>query len=377
MLIRAADPTADTTVWADWGPVYAKDIRVGPSGTVINVPVSVPNPAANFHFRNGVGWVDMGTGRIPRDLGFDAVRGVDLIEAPFLDYATQVFMRRIRSWGRGRPGWEQHVMSFFGGATFVRDALAVPTDAADKDPAINVDLRGRRGPAVQRPEGADFERARSGRLRSRPDVASVTTSMDPTHPASEDQIRRLEAGGSPRVRLLRARLDVICQADGHLTDDPVDVVLVHTDGGGTATHEVRFPDWWVGPVWFRATTPGGLPLKLRVQWGDWVKEPTLDSGQTAAARRPAHDYPAPLLTAPFKAVVTAGLGRVDGAVDINRHWDMVDSRAERRLVRQFRRTYLATFTRTPGEAARSIRHFHRQGRPFDRATPAPPPGPPQ
>lgn len=349
--IRPADVAGganEAVVTLRWGPSFIPPLNVGPGGVVITTPVSVPNPPLSVCFVEGEGWVDIGPGRLPREFAMSTLNGVRLMRSPTPDFGTFVAVDGIRRLMGRSVSWPQAVRTFFGDSDFISDVLAVR-----EAPNTSEDVSEHDGEVVRAVAGGDFSRARIGRGYSRAEAARAITAFEPTHPVSEHQVQRLEAGRDPRPCLLRARLDALYRADGHLGCEPVPVRALDDDVDGVRVG-VALPSWWIGPIWFRVADPAGGLVPLRVEWGRWAKNVLLRPDQTVTARRPTYDYAHPQLVVPHGVGVTAGIGRAAGAADINKNWMTIDSRATAWLLGFTGRNYLEAFGKTASQAVRMI-----------------------
>lgn len=332
-----------------WGPSVIPPVAVGAAGLVITTPVSMPNPPLSVCFVAGDGWVDMGPGALPGVLGLRIVDGVSLMRSPTPDYGTFVAVDGIRRLlGRSAAG-PQAIRRLLGDPPFLDDVLAVL-----EAPNTSEDVRQVHGEPILASTGADFARARTGRGLGRAEAAFAVTTLEPRNPVSEHQIQRLEAGHDPRPYLLRSRLDAVYGADGHLGSEPVPVRAVG-DGGRSVVSEVDHPDWWIGAVWFAVEDTGADSVAIEIEWGNWRKRVLMRAGQAVLARRPQPGYPLPRVTAPRRADVRAGIGRVHGAADINRNWSTTDERATAWLRAFTLRNYLRAFGTTASQVSAAVR----------------------
>jgi transcriptional regulator with XRE-family HTH domain len=159
-------------------------------------------------------------------------------------------------------------------------------------------------PAASRFTGSDFGRLRRHRCYVLDDVAAWATALLPSAPVSVDAIRRFEHGAMPRRRFLRSRLDVVYEAGGWATDETVDV------HGARERFELRFPEFWVGPVWFEvhAVTSTRCCADVRLRQGTRAQALRVAPGARLAAERRRRDAEPYLVTCPPGWTVRAGLG---------------------------------------------------------------------
>lgn len=328
-----------------WGPSYIPPLAVPPEGIVITTPVSMPNPPLSVTFVQGAGWADMGPGELPAALGLVTFDGVALMRSPTPDFGTYVAMDGVRRLLGMSVAWPQALRGLLGDTPFLGDVLAVR-----EAPNTSEDVSESAGEPAPPASGEDFARARIGRGHSRAEAARAVTALQPGHPVSEHQVQRLEAGREPRPILLRSRLDSTYRADGHLACELVPVARLEDDRDGPC-FEVRLPRWWIGPVWFRVARAEEGLVPVRIEWGRWAKDVLMRSDQAVSARRPSVDYPDPRVGLPVGATLTAGVGRAEGAADINKNWLTIDSRATAWLLAFTARNYLEAFGKTAAQAA--------------------------
>ena len=139
-------------------------------------------------------------------------------------------------------------------------------------------------------------------------------------------LRRFEAGlPVSATHLMRPRLDMAYGLGGYTCRVPV-----HLDSTGLYT-EVRFPEYWVGPVCVTATQGAGTGAhrmrEIRFKWGRWRADLLFPSGVSATMHRTStNDEPLQIEQIPWSAFpessipwnVEVSLGYDPEAVDIPR-----------------------------------------------------------
>lgn len=107
-------------------------------------------------------------------------------------------------------------------------------------------------------------------------------------------------------------------------------MLYHGDGrlGVTRSFDssrpigaVRFDNYWVGPIWVQvlAPSPGDVAV-LTLVWGDWRRRQHVQSGHVLSTRKALQDSPPLHFHLPPGWRLSAGLGYVPSALDINHGW---------------------------------------------------------
>jgi transcriptional regulator with XRE-family HTH domain len=305
--------------WAAFGQEVAEPAGAGDRGVFVTTPVSMPNPAVWIRLARP-GWVDFGRGTPPRELGIPilpALAGAQVaggghsaagLVAPHIVerfVADPVFARAVLQFFGDRPDLVTQVFSTRQGWDRVaRISPPVPDPTA--------------GEAA--PGAAMFRRLREARALSLADAAKLATAMFPEQAVHADQVRGVENGRRPRTRYVRARLDAVYRADGHLCRDEVPV----TEGPATSADvrvDVEIPAFWVGPVWFSLVPQGRARTgRVRLEWGSDIKHMVFDGAATISCRRATHDAEHVSLFCPRGWQVTAGMGDRPDARDVNFGW---------------------------------------------------------
>jgi hypothetical protein len=164
-------------------------------------------------------------------------------------------------------------------------------------------------------DGPRYRDLRNGRCFTLHHTASRVTALLPESPVTVDNIRRLEGGAAPRPRLLRSRLDVVFGAGGFTCDERVEV------GGVRPRFVVRFPDYWVGPIWFEFGTDRGGPAEVLIRQGTKSQELWVTPGMTVADERVRSHAEPYIVQCPAGWSLRAGLGARPGVemLDLDRY----------------------------------------------------------
>lgn len=173
--------------------------------------------------------------------------------------------------------------------------------------------------------GEDYHRLREGRCFVLEDVAAWATALLPSAPVTVDTIRRLERGKAPRCLFLRSRLDVVYEAGGYATDEAVDV------RGARERFELRFPEFWVGPVWFEFLSETQQWADAHVRHGVNEQAIRVVPGACVVDERRRRDSESYVIKCPLGWRVRAGLGARQGAPAIDLGPDHVRSAVAARV----------------------------------------------
>jgi len=148
----------------------------------------------------------------------------------------------------------------------------------------------------------------------------------PTAKVTRDQIQSYEEGRKPRgVQFLEGRLDIIYGAHGALTRDEV-APIASADG---RTSRVAFPYFWTGPIWIQMicnATPAVSACEIGLVWRPWQRKVRIRSGQILTTRRTFASENPLVVQHPAGWQVIAGIGRPDGAVNVEDDWTIIDTR---------------------------------------------------
>ena len=291
-------------------------------GFFVTSPVSMPNPPVWVHLREP-GWVDFGQGRIP-----------DMFEVPCFE---AVNVARLSNGGqspvglvdpdvvarfRRDPRFATAVLDLFG----QRPELVRQVFSATEPKTYVADLTVQPPVALHDPrpfDGPALRTLREARGFSQADAAQLATELLPDHPVSDDQVRVLERGGSPRARLLRSRLDSVYGADGLTCVEEVGVT------GGRSPIVVDFPGYWIGPIWVTLVAEGSTPALVQLTFGMHSKQVIARPGTTLTCRRATRTKGSLLVSCPTGWRVRAGVGARPDGRDVNWGWRNVDDLSTR------------------------------------------------
>ena len=166
-------------------------------------------------------------------------------------------------------------------------------------------------------------------------ASKLATELDPRHPPiSRNLIRRVEKDGSlSRGLFLVSRLDAVGRQYGHLVHTQPTVGTVDRVED-RLRYTVRFPVWWIGPVWLRVEgAEGEAHAQVRLTWDHWGVREDVASGETFTGRRTSEGQGPLVVEVPWTWTITAGTGYVHGGFDINRRWRPVDRKAGLEIIR--------------------------------------------
>lgn len=318
----------------DVGP-FRLEFEVPPGdGVFIQSFAFASNPAVHVHLETP-GWVDFGRGLVPNELGVPVVVAVDYaVMGPGAarDPAMSAVTRAVLEERFGRkPGWFEEFKATAGrrvevGRQLLTRTLKAPfgtsADLTADPPATAL--------SAQRWSGDRYARLREARGLSLVDAADLATQLDPGLPhVTKDHVHRLEQGSTPRVPQLIERLDMVYRADGRSCTVQIDAV--HEVRPGHV--EVRFPSYWIGPVWvqFLRAEPGDISV-ARLTWRPWRKHVRLVHDAVVTCRRSVTAAAPLAVDVPQGWRVTAGVGVHPKAIDVNEGWGFVDPTAAKQAL---------------------------------------------
>ncbi|MFL6124811.1 helix-turn-helix domain-containing protein [Actinophytocola sp.] len=373
--MRNQPRNVDQRVVLEFGPFNKTfTIPANSGGLLVHSPTSLPNPPLTVTF-DGEGWADFGRGVIPEtvatELGFTMVAARDVIggHAPMFQplasdegpepHSMLAGIRRAASWFN--VTWSQ-VSAHFGVMRPV-----VPTARALESETLATTRRP--GNAVTDAEGQlvsqlmmtpeQVRAIRDARGLSRSDVADKASEYDPNSPISTRMLETLEASGRvPNAAHALARLDMIYETDGRLGIDRVEDFQ-----NATRTSDGRFspnfPWYWQGHVWLQVQAPqphdAGV---MELVWGPWRRhvrvrsfdvvttrkamlgpDPKIEDSESSvrpnskpSRKKPLDHNPKLFVRLPHGWNLSAGMGAVPTALDINVGWRPVNLRAALALV---------------------------------------------
>lgn len=336
--IRTPNVTA-TTAEISWGPWRAAiEVPTG-DGVVVTAPFSIPNPAAVVDVVGG-GWVDFGrsdpTGLAPAPI----VAGLELVRPTedrnnTLRLLSDHFRTLLDRAGRSSV----ELARFLGIDIDVVDSVVGVRHSASAIPTLSAADADGSSPGVI---GARFLRARTARALSWNDVVALCAKLpgaDQLGKVTLAAVRSFESGGMPRVRELVARLDTCLRLDGHLG-----VVEL---GTGNGAQEIRFPEYWVGPVWIGVA--GATDVDVELRWGDYRRLFRAASPVRVTCRKSVPGRDPLLVRAPAGSSVSWGVGHDSGAVDVNADWLPVETSSQVRLIDTALELLLAITGRTSAD----------------------------
>lgn len=305
--VRSTEPNSVSKVQVNWGILQATIERnAGSSGLLLYGPGGVTNPRLVVDLEVE-GWCDFFVGEPSADLGIDLVAVASLLQAgshrsPF----SVFFARHVRD---NLPPDTEGIASVLGAnQTLIEGVMAEHelqdervTTIAAADVADVAD--------VARTPEASIRQARSGYRLSQQELADMVEKQTGRF-VTQDAVSRLERGLDVNDHLMTAAIDRTLGADGRLTRSLLKNVIE-----GSAV--IKFPTWWVGPIWIRVDQPALVSLT----WPPYAKRLRVESGGTVLYTRCADPAtPLEITVTPNSVTASVGLGRHPGAVDINDQW---------------------------------------------------------
>lgn len=349
--------------WAPWGDSFTVPATRG--GMLVSAPISLPNPPLQVNFSSPA-WADFGNGVIPPEvaerLEIMTVDGVMLTRGRFsdppelneeelsgkiqqdLELQDVGLLDRVASsfkirWQQLRP----HLGAMRPNAT-VQLLEGARTVEADWEGTLQVDYQGALVSQLLLPLKQIRDIRKKGRGSSVELTASTANAKDLAEKEDHitgNQVENLERRGTiPAKKWVIARLDHVYQLDGHLG-----IERTHSFSGVRPTidkdgfYVIRFPDFWIGPVWLQlhaahAVSPPKSDGTLDLRWGWWRRLQQVRHNTIVSTRKAAADSEPLRAKIPPGWRITAGTGIVPGAIDINHDWYPTSWHATRMLIRE-------------------------------------------
>lgn len=343
--------------WAPWGEDFT--VPATRAGILVSAPVSLPNPPLQVTF-DTPGWADFGNGIVPpgvaEALQIKAVDGLTLTRGRFADppelneHEEKLVKADLRTMervsGNFKVMWRQLRPRM--GAMRPNERVQ-PLEGA---PILEVNWAGSlltddRGELIDQllltPE--QIKRIRKiGRdlsVEAAADAANAENLAEADDYITGNQIENLERRSTvpDRLRII-ARLDHVYQLDGYLgIERTLNSITAKTKIGPEGLCAIRFPDFWIGPVWLQLRAPDGpgqadAEGKLVLRWGFWRRLQQVRHGTIVTTRKATADDEKLMAYLPPGWSLAAGTGVVPGAVDINHDWYPATWEAARKLVLQ-------------------------------------------
>jgi len=321
----------------------------GHGGLLVCSPTSVANPPLKVMFHRH-GWADFSTGEIPpqvaKGLGIAVVDVVSVIgqhapRTPPLEgadaYELKPDMTAMRSLAHAfKIRWSLLEPHFGDLRPSHRSAHALDGESVvtlSRATPAGTDGRGALTSQLLM-TGEQIRAVRDARGLSRSAAAQAATHYEPAHPVSEKALEKLEtAGRVPSAAHFLARLDMVYQTDGRLgIERTFDSVARPRTAG--KPYSLSFPSYWQGHVWLQPH--GGAPHEtcdIELRWGPWQRRVRLRSQAVITTRKATTDAPPVIVYLPPGWHLTAGIGAVPTALDINAGWRPASFAAARQLIR--------------------------------------------
>ncbi|SFF35047.1 hypothetical protein SAMN05216574_11215 [Blastococcus tunisiensis] len=333
----------DCTVDLAWGPLRGRTaVSAGSGGVLIQLPITLDNPPLRASTTSPA-WADFGAGIVPAEVS--SRLGIVRVMAQDLHEPNQEARRRlpvpgglfrdplgeVRSWARDLGvRWElirPHI-----GVVLATDNPEHALDSADvsvhgSSGEVRFDREGRLiSQLTMRPE--QLRALRMARGYSHDRAAQRVSEMDDGLPtlsrAALERVERL--GALPRAENWLPRLDMAYRADGRVgierTFDSIGAELRSRRRGTRWVTAMTFPDYWVGPIWLQARSPGGRSDvgSIRLVWGPWRRRQRVGSGQVVTMRKARPGADPLFVDLPAGWRFAAGTGAVGTGMDINDDW---------------------------------------------------------
>ncbi len=156
--------------------------------------------------------------------------------------------------------------------------------------------------------------------------------FSPIRPITLKQIEHLELEHRiPAVPQVLARLDRLYQADGTLSITRTYRSEEYNRTNGR--HEIRFPEFWVGPIWIQPHHENpAAECTVELLWDTWARTQLVRAGAVLTTRQAVSDGPALRVTLPEGWSLTAGTGLPSEALNIGIGWYPASKSALRRLI---------------------------------------------
>lgn len=343
-----------------WGPFGANFQVTADAGAIVHSPGSLSNPPVQVKLGTS-GWVDFGNGRVPMGvmdrLGIESVEGASVFQGRFEDppELTDSETKEVRFELDQMVAASKQINVMWAKFKGQMGAMRPSEKVQPLEGARTVQIEGHGKPRVDdrgdlvsqillSPQQVKTIR-RAGRSMS---VATAVQEANDAYLARQDgyitsdHLRSLESSGRvPPIRNIITRLDRVYELDGYLgIERIVSPQTVRIDRRGTC--QIKFPGYWVGPIWLQLRAPAGRDQQvaegvLCLKWGYWrrfqqIKHGTIVTTRKAVTdlkprskRKPADPTVRPI--DPFLEVrlppgwsLAAGTGAVPGAIDINHDW---------------------------------------------------------
>lgn len=337
--------------WAPWGEDFI--VPATRSGMLASAPASLPNPPVQITFSTP-GWADFGNGVVPEGITdalemktFAAMtwpRG-RFADPPELDEAEEAkvkpYLKGMQWFSETRIHvlWQQ-VKPHLGAmrpSNKVQPLEGAKVLQTGWTETLRTDDRGELADQLlQTPEQIKRIR-RIGRGMSAEAASQAVSAAEVAGEGDQitaNQIETLERSGTlPKSARIIARLDHVYHLDGYLGIERVfssATTKARVDKNGLWS--IRFPDFWIGPVWLQFRAPE-VPGKesavgtLDLYWGRWRRLQLVGHGTVVTTRKAAASGEMLKVRLPQRWNLVAGTGAVPGAIDINHDWYPVSLRA--------------------------------------------------
>jgi len=342
--IRPSGDTRHLDVRIRWGPLGIT-IRQGcdHQGIGVVLPVSVTTPPAIADLETP-GWVDFGHGHLPEALGIPIVAAWPRLEvlSP-ADHSLRMFT----------DTFNRHARQPLSHLLRDQPLLAAALSQAQTPPRRTAETLGAVTPISHGVSGARLRQLREARGLSQSDAAVTASVLIPRSPVSDDQIGLAEAGGTPRSAMLIARLDVVYQARGTITNQRLDI---RSDPSG---HTVTIPQWWDGPIWMSFTNRHNhhnhqTAATITLRWPPWKRELTVEPGATVTFCNSPGNHDTLHVTLPMGWHPIVGLGSQPQAHPVDDGWQPADLRAQAVIARRYLPLYLQLAGQNPADLLRLL-----------------------
>jgi transcriptional regulator with XRE-family HTH domain len=349
--VTGADGVASLQVTNWWSEALqgSKEFACGTGGVFLLYATTVTNPPLEVSLATA-GWVDFGRGRVPADvaasIGATVIDARDIVTfsmpvdqplAPEHHREAHGTLRRARdvtlALGLGWRIFVPHLgMIKPQHATHSLDGSSLRPSASPGETITDSEGRVERQALMP---AAQLRALREGRGLSREQVVQQVAALDPRNPVTTHAIEMIEATGRfPDVAGLLAALDHVYGCDGRLGLDRIFYSVAARPVAGNR-YAVRFPAYYVGPIWVQATGRDANDVGIvDLTWGPWRRRQKVRSAMLLTTRKARPDAVPLTVSAPRGWRVIAGTGAAPTAADINHGWHPVSIRAGVAVLRE-------------------------------------------
>jgi transcriptional regulator with XRE-family HTH domain len=344
VLLRWQPRAEAMTVSLSWGPTWTElKLPTSHMAMIITAPASATNPPLKVQFSHPA-WADFGYGTVPDEvierLDLKHFKATGLLGGRIRDLPPELTPdERNRKDLVGPLRWveakasnlglnTERMWPYLGGmrphepVRSLNEPAPAPStwlgEVVTRETGIlNTQL-------LLRPEEIKDIRSERGYTResAAADITEVGRAARIPEPVTVGDLEALEtAGRLPQGKLVLSRMDIAYRLDGQLcierTFDSRSASRPRDRGGYT----IDFPIFWVGPIWLQPIGPDlEEEAEMSLIWGPWRRKQLVRSGTVVTTRKAAVGEAPLQIKLPVGWGVTAGVGAVSTALDINDDW---------------------------------------------------------